>query len=317
MEQQRILPRQGYAFLLCAMSAPTVTAAAALPWPWVLAVTLLTATLLLGQLYLPPAPYRWLAGLRFVFGAVLLWHLALGADAAFPNDNTQPFVPLVLLLLCAYAACKGKAASVRAVSVLLFLLVTLYAAVFFFAAKELEPSRLLLLPRDADLTPLGVVLLTPFLGVPLLERSKKQERFPLGFLLLFVLLPPLSAAVCAAVPGSGGSFYTMAGSLEVLSFAQRMEPLVSVAFTVGWFCAMLMAVLSCGDAAARLGWTEKSGSVASCCIASVGILLSLHILPGILLLSGAVFCVIFPLLTQCFVVTKKGKNFLKKHEKNC
>ena len=43
-----ILPRQRWAYVLAAFSAPAVAAAASLSWPWVLAVTLPTGAILVG-----------------------------------------------------------------------------------------------------------------------------------------------------------------------------------------------------------------------------------------------------------------------------
>lgn len=320
MKQETLLPRQRYAFTLCAMSAPAVTVASRLPWPWVLTVTLLAAALLVGQDFLlrvsqknqgtsPLLPA--VAVGEYLFAAVLLWHLALGTDSAFPQQDTLPFVPLSLLALTAWSVWQGPSAVARAAAVLFFLLLGLYAAVFFFAAGEMDFSRLSVQSQGADLLPLGVVLLVPFLGCCLRPEKERQEKFPTLFLLLFLFLPAAAAAVCAAVPGSGGSFYTMAGSLEVLSFAQRMEPLVSALMTVGWFCAMSLTALFCGERAAAWGLAPKYGAVASCLLGIVPIWLNFRIPPQFLLPLGAVFCVFSPLLTQGFVARKKVKNFLK------
>jgi len=333
MVHESILPRQRYAFLLCAVSAPAVTVASGLPWVWVLAVTMLAASLLVGLFFLQsrgrvsPAAAEEIAwgkwGRRavavgqFLFAVVLLWHLALGTDSAFPEENTLPFVPLTLLALCAWSAFQGRAAVVRAAAVLFFLLLGLYGAVFFFAAEEVELNRLTELSLDKSLLPLGVVLLTPFYGHWLFTPQEKRGKFPAVFLLLFLLLPAAAAAVCAAVPGSGGSFYNMARSIEALSFAQRMEPLVSVLLTVGWFCALSLITTSCGQMAGLLGIPPRWGAVSACLLCVPGILWQIRFSPWILLLLGSVFSVLHPLLTQCFVVLKKGKNFLKKPQKNC
>lgn len=321
VNQSGILPRQRYAFLLAAASAPAVSVSSGLPWPWVMAVTLLAAALLTGLSALQgkrafPLPEMvkkvWgrAAGsgvllLQWIFAAVLLWHLALGSDAAFPDDQTVPFVPLTLLAVCAWAAWQGRAACVRAVGVLFFFLAALYLTVFAFALPEMELPRLLEWDLTPNLLPLGTVLLTPFFGLYLQTPGEERGRFPTGWLAAFVLLPAAASAVCAAVPGSDGRFYEMAKSVEVLSFAQRMEPLVSCATTVGWFAAMSLVAVTAGEMAKGIGVPAPWGSVLACGAAAVGAAWNIRFPAGVLLLAGTVFCVGLPLLTQGIAARKK------------
>lgn len=316
-----ILPRQRWAFVLAAFSAPAVATAASLSWPWVLAVTLPAGALLVGLNRLQgfsglaaaesvkkawgKVPGAVLLALQLLFAAVLLWHLALGADAAFPDENTGPFVPLTLLAVCAWASWHGRAACVRAVGVLFFFLAALYLAIFAFALPQAEPARLLNWDMTPELLPLGVVLLLPFYGCYLTPRGESSEKFPGGWLTALLVLPAAAAAICTAVPGSGGRFYEMAKSVEVLSFAQRLEPLVSCAATVGWFAALTLVTLAAGELARPLGLPRRWGSLSVCMAAVPGVLLEHRLLPGFLLLSGAVFCVVLPLVTQGIVWRKK------------
>lgn len=321
-------PRQRNAFVLTATSAPAITVASGLPWPWVLSLSLLCLSLLIGLYSLQERAGTPLPGtqggifgkslllLQAVFCTVLLWQLALGTDSAFPDEATVPFVPLTLLCVCAYASFRGRRACVRAVAVLFLLLMALYAFIFFFAAQKAELRRLLTLPEERSLLPYGVVLLVPFYGLYLYEPGLGHKKFPMVSGALFLLLPLLASLLCDAVAGSGGSFYTMAKSVEVLSFAQRIEPLVSVLLTVGWFSALCLLSLSADRMLGALGLREGVGGALSCLAAGLGLLWKKPLPPGFLLGSGAVFCVLLPLLTQCFVVRKKGKNFLKKPQKN-
>mgnify|MGYP003294683155 CR=1 FL=1 len=322
-----ILPRQRYAFLLAAMSAPAVSVASGLSWPWVMAVMLLAAALLTGLAvaqsrspWVLPLAVKRVWGKRFgsavlllqlLFFTVLLWQLALGADAAFPDRDTVPFVPLTLLAVCAWAAWQGRAACVRAVGVLFFFLAALYLTVFLFALPEMKPARLLEWDMTPELLPLGVVLLVPFCGLYLQQPGEERGKFPVGWLTAFVLLPAAAAAVCTAVPGSDGRFYEMAKSVKVLSFAQRMEPLVSCATAVGWFAAMSLVAVSAGELARALGVPSRWGSLLACLAAGGGVLWSARISAALLLPAGTVFCVVLPLITQGIAARKK----LKKREK--
>ena len=144
--KEALSPRQVYAFCLTALSAPAVTVCAPLPWPWVLAISILAAAVEIGLLLLwrrageENLPHLVLqawgktAGsaalaLTAAFTLLLLWRLVPAADSAFPDDDTLPFVPLVLLAVAAWSAWHGRAAVIRAVGVLFFLLAALAISV--------------------------------------------------------------------------------------------------------------------------------------------------------------------------------------------
>ena len=327
MREFPLLPRQRCAFIFVAASAPLVTVSARLPWPLVAAVLLLTLALLTGLgalearagvLWPRAAKTVWGNGLggailvlQLLFAAVYLWQLALATDSAFPEQQTLPFVPLTLLAVCALAAGRGRETCVRAVGVLFLFLVALYGAVFAFAAPDVELSRLTALPAGGDLLPLGVVALLPFFSVAL-PSSQGKIRLPVLWMLVFVLLPTAAAAFCAAVPGSRGSLYDMAKSVEVFSVARRIEPLVSCGLTIGWFAALCLTAVFAGAAAQGLGLSFRAGAVGVCVPASLGSFVDIALPPGLLLSVGAVFCVLLPILTQGIVCRKKGVKKAKK-----
>lgn len=314
-------PRQVYAFCLTALSAPMVTVCAGLPWPWVLALSILAAAVETGLLLLwrqagsENLPHLFLRAWGKPFGTValaatalfvllLLWRLVPATDSAFPDDDTLPFVPLVLLAVTAWAAWHGRAAVIRAVGVLFFFLAALYAVVFAAALPDAKPDRLRIWDETVSLLPAAVLLLPSF-GL-YLTRPKQGRRFPILLLLLLILLPTAVAAVCAAVPGSRGSFYEMAKSIEVLSVAQRLEPLVSALLTLGWFAAISLLTLSVGEMADAVGLSPRVASVAACLLAAPSAVWDLALPDGLLAGLGAVFCVIFPLLTLIVAARKKS-----------
>ena len=323
-----LLPRQRYAFLFTAVSAPVVAAASRLSWPWVMTTVLLAAAVLVGLHYLQSrsaSPLAvttrkvWGRGLgagilavQLLFAAVFLGQLALGAASAFPDDKTAPFVPLTLLAVCAWAAWQGRAAAVRAVGVLFFFLAGLYLTVFASSVKAMEFSRLAYVEQEGNVLPLAVVLLLPLYGQYLQTPREEKGRFPVLWLLAFVLLPVAASMVCTAVPGARGTFYNMAKSVEVVSFAQRLEPLVSCATTIGWFAALALTAVSAGEMAGSLGVPPRWGAMLVCLPAAGIVLAGRPIAPEILLPAGAICCVILPLLTQFVGQKKTPKNKQKK-----
>jgi len=305
-----VSPRQLGAFLLSALSAPMVAVCPKLPWPWVLALSVLAAALWAGLWAMQgrcprplPVLVRQVWGKKagtailaatVVFFLLLLWRLTPLMAQSFPESRSPAFVPLTLLALAAWACSRGRAATVRAVGVLFFFLAALYAAVFLFALPDADPSRLQS-TAEVSLVPAGILLL-PVLGM-YLSGGQRGKTPPLPFLAVLILLPAAVSALCAAVPGSRGSFYEMAKSVEVFSVAQRIEPLVSALLTLGWFALAALLALCAGQTARACGISGRWASVIFCVLAVPGAVAELPVSDGFLLAFGTIFCVLIPLLT--------------------
>lgn len=305
------------AILIAALSAPAVTVCAAIPWPWVLAVSILSAAVLMGQFFLRRAAGKDLpalavqiwgrptAGVLFFLMALtalgLMWRFLPASGRAFPEAKAIPFVPLSLLAVAAWSAWHGQAAVLRAAAVLFIFLTALYGAVFLFALPDAEMPRLASWHEPVQLTPLSVLLL-PVLGVLLPQRRRKA---PILLVVGVIVLPTAVSALCAAVPGSRGSFYEMAKSIEVFSVTQRLEPLVSALLTIGWFAAIALLPLCVGELASALGLSARYAAVAFCALGIPGCLWDIRLPDGILAAAGAVFCVLFPALTLFLGARKK------------
>lgn len=326
--KQALSPRQIFVFCLTALSAPAVIVCAGLPWPWVLALGMFAAAVETGLVLLwhssgeENLPHlifaAWgrplgkvLLTLTAGFCILLLWRFVPAADAAFPDDDTLPFVPLTLLAVAAWSVWHGRAAVIRAVGVLLFFVAALYITVFAFALPDADVSRLGAWQTDASLAPAAVLFL-PTMGLYLTRPKQEKGKFPAFWIFLLVALPAAVSAICAAVPGSRGSFYEMAKSIEVLSVAQRLEPLVSALLTVGWFAALCLPALCVGEMADAVGLSPRAAAVGACLLSAPSVLCKRLVSDEILAVLGAVFCVIFPLLTLFVVARKKDKKTSQK-----
>lgn len=319
--KEKLSSRQVLAFCLTALSAPVVTVCAGLPWPWVLAVSIFAAAVFLGMLALwrgggQTMPRLFLrawgrpAGCgillaQAVFAVLVLWRFVPLTDSAFPESPTLPFVPLTLLAVAAWAAWHGRAAMIRAVSVLFFFLAGLYLLVFAFSLPDAQLDRLKQWGESVSLVPLAVLLL-PTYGFYLTHPEGKGQKLPLLWAAALVLLPAGVSALCAAIPGSRGSLYEMAKSIEVFSVALRLEPLVSALLTLGWFAAVGLLAVSVGEMADAAGLSARWAGVAVCVLAAPAAVWDLSLPTGLLAGLGAVFCVIIPLLTLFMVGRKKG-----------
>ncbi|MBR2366940.1 MAG: hypothetical protein IKA78_07225 [Oscillospiraceae bacterium] len=281
--RRRLSGRQLCAFCLLAVLAPALCFLCGLAWYTALLGGALCALALMGFLVLWRSCGRpglsevilevWgsragkiLLAAQSALLILLLNGLASGVSAAFPDTQTQPFTPLVLLAVCAWACRRGRDAVVRACGVLFLFLAALLICVFFFALPDVHLRRLLQPVHLASPAALGVLLL-PGCGLFLAE-GQTEEQTPGGWLCALAILPAAAAAFCAAVPGSRGSFYQMAKSVEVLSVAQRIEPLVSVAFVIGWFGCICLLGLSVGAICGAMG-RDPDRCAAAACLAAI------------------------------------------------
>lgn len=319
--------RQVCAFAFVAFSAPAVTVCASLPWTWVLPASTASAALaaLAVRLWRNSGASSLAAAIRELRGgaallvltalfAVLVMHrfgrMALGA---FPDDPPTAFLPLTLLAVCAWACAKSRAAVLRAVGVASFFVLGAYAAIAAFALPDIEPMRLYAV-RGGDPWRLGV-LLTPLFALFLVHREDRKVRSVWRWTPLFVLFPTASALLCALVPGADGSFYTMAKSVEVLSVAQRVEPLVSAVMTVGWFAAVCLTALTVGEIGGTLGGDRRKAAVCAVAAAATCVFGDLPFSPTCYSAGTIILLVVVPLSALLFSakkVQKKSKQTIDK-----
>ena len=319
---QKLSARQLHAFCFSALTAPAVTVCAGLPWQWVLAVSLIvcaleTVMVLLwgrcGARHLPvvmtevwgPRAGKALLALTGLYTAAVLWRLGGGMLAAFPDDRPSPFAPLVLLAVSAWACAQGRAAVIRASAVLFFFLTAAYGIITIFALPDAEPARLLRAPEETQNLFAMAVLLVPTFALYLARGGVERKKIAPGWLLCYLLFPPAVAALTAVVPGSDGSFYQMAKSVEVLSVAQRIEPLVSAVLMVGWFAVTTLLALTVGEIASSLGGNRKLFSVLACGAAIPGAIWKNVIPDATFAVAAAVFSVFLPLTTLLVDAAKK------------
>ena len=315
--------RQICAFAFVAFSAPAITVCASLPWTWVLPASASSAALgaLAVRLWRKSGATSLAAALRERRGgkavlvltalfAVLMMHrfgqMALGA---FPDDPPTAFVPLTLLAVCAWACAKSRAAVLRAVGVASFFVLGAYAAIAAFALPDAVPQRLFAV-RGGDPWRLGV-LLTPLLALFLVHREDRKVRSVWQWTPLFVLFPTASSLLCALVPGADGSFYTMAKSVEVLSVAQRVEPLVSAVMTVGWFAAVCLTALTVGEIAGALGGDRRRAAAFAVAAAATCVFGALPLPPMFYTIGIFLLLISAPFTALCCSAkkVKKCKNF--------
>ncbi len=273
--------KQQSALLFCASSVPSVMLLAKMGWLLAGAAAILTSILcvFLRRGELPKV--------------TLVWnYIALGAAAELlcsAYEQGNELIGLLLLLLAAYAA--GKNAMHRIAAVAIFILAILYCMLLGFSLPTIDSIK----PCTSGKWYLLASALTPMLFV----NGRGANKWSLGAFVLLTL-------TVALVTAGSESFYAAMKSVSILGIMQRLEPLVSVALTIGGFC-LLGAI--CNVNRELLGRAERWNAVLNFILGGIGIWLSRMIGAEVLAIGTAIFWGILPLATQFL-------EKLKKFEKN-
>ncbi len=252
--------RQRWAWLTAAWSMVAAACLCGYGWGWVLVGA---AAASLYDLYMDRAVPA--GGLVQVYeragaiGKVLLvlsglWAVVLMSwssakiQMAFPSIQAVPELSLVLLALAAWSSRKGIGAGAACSGVLCLVLVVLYGLLAAFAVPDLEWSQLRPWGTwEQGLLSWGLCLLPGVLWfLPRGPRYEKPCRWPA------ILLPIGSAILAAWTSGilspqlaavRPSPLYDLAQSVSILGVMERIEPILSVAMTMGLYA--LLSAFAC------------------------------------------------------------------------
>lgn len=315
--------RQREAWSLSALSVSAVMLLAGLSWVWVLAgcgaAALIRLLLLrLGGTDLAkkiPEAFGRPVGicvllLSAAWMTLVLAKAAQAAGKAYPEDGVETLSTVVLLALAALAYGKGSQTGMRAACVLSLFLAVLYSILLLAALGDVEwrwclpwgapaqaavalsvgllPAAALWLPGEEKVSPGGLAI---------------QTAAPAA--LALVTTGMLSAAVCRQ---EVHPFYTMTKSLSLFSVMERVEPLLSGALLMGFFCAaslLLGSAVQAVHTAVPDADEKRTGLAVSA--AAFGLSWFVNRLPqGVWVVGSMLFWGVLPLVTLCVVVRKKA-----------
>lgn len=293
--------KQLSALTFCAATVPAIMILPQAGWLWAgLAATGSAVALCFAQRHSYSAPV-----LR---KAMFAWNLlVLGAATrllcnAFANGSA--LLGLLLLLLASYAAAKGRNVLLRVGGVCMFLLIIVYSVLLGFSLPELPSGQLA--PKTELLTwSVLPAALTPLLALQLRKENETVHPF---WLLGFVVFTVLTALVSGKF-----DFYSAMKSVSVMDVMQRLEPLVSVALTIGGFCLLGTICAANETLIAQLYPQKKNFAMPlNFIIGGVGLWLSSLLGSTFFAVGTAIFWGGLPLLAQ---LLEKSKKF-KKNQKN-
>ena len=308
MFREKISPRQLGAWLFAAMVPVVIQILGGDAWLPVICAVILAILMKCILWSSPLATTKWESALLFIYVVVLMGELLRPAAQSWPLGNSDPAVPLILLGLAALSAGKGPSVAARVGAVLFWVVLVIYAVVFAAGGKNVR--MVWLQPRWDMPDLLGVtVLLIPCGASQLLRKGEMPGNHGLLaalFISLGVILTAgvMSPSLATRLPNA---FYEMCRSLDLFGVARRFEALVCAGATVGWFALLTLLLTLCGSYGEKI--FEGRGSIAVwICAAAAALwkLCGLHINGCVLFLTGTVFWVGIPLLTQGLEKIKKS-----------
>lgn len=230
------------------------------------------------------------------------------AAQIWPGGDQYPAVPLLILALAAWSAQKGPTASARVGCVLFWFVLIMYLAVLGIGISSVKWKWIA--PQSGPVRPLAALLLLIPAGAAAVkkERSGWKPRLLLpGLLLLSASMITFGVLSAKLAAGSENAFFDLSRSLEIAGTARRFEAVISAGMTVGWFSLLSLCLVLCAQSAGRIHERAARPAVYLAAAMSAGyMLLKTPISETFLLILGAVFWVVLPLLTQGIEKLKKS-----------
>lgn len=151
---------------------------------------------------------------------------------------------------------------------------------------------------------LCLLLLLPATG-KILMKDKAGGTVPIILVVLTALSGLLTSGILGSAQGEG--FYEMVRAIDLLGVVKHFEALISAAATLGWFVFLNIILTVSGGAGEMFGKNGRVFAIGGSVVIAVGMLCNIHISTGVLAITGAIFWVLLPVLTQGIEQIKKAK----------
>ena len=279
--KQKIGERQRWVWLASGLTGVTAACTCGLNWVWVLVAAILVSLYNInmekrlprkGVAELLPECFG-IAG-KILAVPVLLWSVLLMAwsanlvNRAFPMADGEPILGWTVLALAAWGGRKGSAACAGCAGVLCMFLLALYGVIAGFAIPDIRLNNLIPAGGWEDgVAALGIFLLPAAVWYLPGSGSRGKPMWQM------VLILPLFAGGLAVVTSGvlspllarsqPAALYTLAKSVSLFGVVERIEPLLSVAVTMGIFCLLSALNCACVQLWAQLRPWHWSGIICS------------------------------------------------------
>lgn len=187
---------------------------------------------------------RWLCALELIWLTVFLGGIAKSASTCW-TENAFPVIPIVLLLLGAFASGRGGIPAARVGATLLWLVVPILSIVAIAGTADVNTDWIRM-KLEIPSSMLVSLLLIPCLCAFLPQESTSGVRWSTAILggasVIGAALVDGIMGNSAAVQASN-SFYELSKSINLFGIAERFEALIACVLTASWF-ALFTLILS-------------------------------------------------------------------------
>ena len=242
---------------------------------------------------------KWLCVLELIWLTVFLAGIAKIGGSCWVGVNAYPSIPIILLILAAYASSKGAQQSARAGATLLWLVIPVLGIVFLAGTTDINIKWISTEPELPD-GALTALLLIPCLVV-FLPKERKVLRWAglipgaiavAGSLLIY---GTMGADVAKTAPNS---FYEFSKGVTLLGVAERFEALVACALTAGLFALLTLILSAAYQLTEKIIPTAAKWSVWLCAAASAGLMCILPNADAWMAVGALIFWGFLPVSTQ-------------------
>ena len=250
---------------------------------------------------------EWLLGLELPWLILLLGGLVGQSTTCWEDATADPVIPVILLLIAAWASSRGVWRAGRTGAVLIWFILPILGIVFLAGTADVQWTweRTKMTVPDGMLTAL---LLLPCLGLFLPRKgTAKGYTFclaPVAVALIASVIMDgvLGGTVATKVPNT---FYEFSKSVTLFGVAERFEALVACALTGGWFALFTMILSAIYHVTEKIFAASAKWSVWIGATLAVGLM---YVLPKDTLWMGfgsLIFWGFLPAITQLLGGRKK------------
>lgn len=269
MFHKEVSSRQMAAWLLTAMSAPLIRLAGQSGWLAVLlggSVSALLCRVVNGLDWDALTERKWFCTIQIIWLTVITAQLGYWSADVWQTGGDFPVVPVTLLTLAVFSALNGACGASRGSGILFWLAAFLYTVVFAAGIEDISPERL----DDPVQVPSQRLLLALLLpaAVGFLPREKGAGMgwtFPvIGLFAAAAEIWTVGILSASVAKGVEWAFYEASKSVKLFGSAKRLEAMVAVAMTMGYFSLYSLLLSGVGCLTERLhgGW-GKAGVIGS------------------------------------------------------
>jgi len=242
---------------------------------------------------------RWLSGLEIIWLVIYTGTIAQESGTCWEGDSSA--IPIILLLLGAFAACRGCNSASRVGAVLVWLVLPILGIVALAGTVDFNPNWVKSGVEMPEWTLIGLLL------VPCLTVLLPGERGG-GISWVIGLIGVIGSVLLAGTMGSfeeGNSFYEFSKGITLLGVAERFESLIACALTLGWVSLFSLLFGTIHHLCEEIYPRISAWCVWICAAASAGVMCILPKNREWVAVGALIFWVFLPLLAQGLVDRKK------------